>query len=119
MYTRIAGAHTFPSVSVNHDWRKRQSNHFRIYSGIRKPVRMATAPKVSVRQFLNAAGEGRTADVAAALETGACTILAEDGSRVTALHRAAAGGHLTTVHVWQSLQPLFFPNPTSPPPSLP
>ena len=93
-----------------------------MYSGIRKPVRMATrhvAPKVSVRQFLNAAGEGRTADVAAALETGACTILAEDGSRVTALHRAAAGGHLTTVHVWQSLQPLFFPNPTSPPPSLP
>jgi hypothetical protein len=55
------------------------------------------SPRVTSRQFLNAAGEGRVADVARALDTGGCTVNMEDGGRVTALHRAAAGGHLEVV----------------------
>ncbi len=52
---------------------------------------------LSVKGFLAAAGRGDTALVREALSTGARTVRDEDGARVTALHRACAGGCLDTV----------------------
>jgi hypothetical protein len=50
-----------------------------------------------VKAFLSAAGRGDAATVLHALRTHERSIMDEDGSRATALHRACAGGHLGLV----------------------
>ena len=51
----------------------------------------------NMKAFLNAAGTGATAAVDLTLSSGSFKVDDEDKSRVTALHRAAAGGHVDTV----------------------
>lgn len=61
---------------------------------------------VSVKALLNAAGRGDAALVEGVLKSEPSRVLDEDGSRTTALHRAAAGGHVRMVRgcvaVWRA-----------------
>ncbi len=58
---------------------------------------MSQDAALSVRAFLAAAGHGDTDAIRRALVEKVRSVNDDDGAHTTALHRAAAGGHVDTV----------------------